>query len=98
MPGGRCKRSDVANEAKRTDGRGIRWMYAPGLFQDQVVVITGGGSGIGLASAREIAHLGGKVAILGRRAEKIEAALGQLRDDGHADEAVFGAPCDIRDP
>ena len=43
-------------------------------FEGRVAVVTGGGSGIGLACARELAHLGAKVALCGRKADKLEAA------------------------
>jgi len=77
---------------------GMRSIYAPGLFADQVVLITGGGSGIGLTSARELAYLGAKIAICGRKIEKIEAGLAALREDGIAEERLFGGTCDIREP
>ena len=51
-------------------------VFAPGIFKDQVAIITGGGSGIGLATALELARLGGKVAICGRTPEKLEKATG----------------------
>ncbi len=75
----------------------IRSIYAPGLFAGQVAVVTGGGSGIGLATARELAFLGARVAICGRKAEKIEAARATLAADGIPAEQVLGAPCDIRE-
>ncbi len=73
-------------------------MFAPHLFEDQVALITGGGSGIGLACAREMASLGAKVAICGRKIEKIDAARSLLRGDGVTDDRVHGGGCDIRDP
>jgi citronellol/citronellal dehydrogenase len=75
-----------------------RSIYVSGLFDGQTVLITGGGSGIGLATARELAHLGASVAITGRKPEKIEAALGVLRGDGVPEERLFGGTCDIREP
>jgi citronellol/citronellal dehydrogenase len=93
-----AKPSEVESGTGASGSKPVSSIYAQGLFRDQLVVVTGGGSGIGLASAREIVHLGGKVAILGRRAEKIETARALLRDDGAGDDRVFGASCDIREP
>ena len=73
-------------------------MFAPDLFAGQVVLITGGGSGIGLACAREAAALGATVAICGRTIAKIDAGCGVLREDGVAPDRIFGATCDIREP
>jgi citronellol/citronellal dehydrogenase len=69
-------------------------VFAPGIFKDQVAIITGGGSGIGLATALEFARLGGKVAICGRTPEKLEKAKAELATLG----PVIAATCDIREP
>jgi NAD(P)-dependent dehydrogenase (short-subunit alcohol dehydrogenase family) len=86
----------------------VRSIYAPGLFSGQVALVTGGGSGIGLATARELLHLGARVAICGRKPERIEAARAVLEadhDGGHphtpggaATADVLGGTCDIREP
>lgn len=54
----------------------------PGRFAGKVALITGGGSGIGAASAKRIADEGGKVVVIGRR----EAPLRAVADacGGHA--------------
>ncbi len=67
-------------------------VFAPGTLSGQVAVITGGGSGIGLATAREMVRIGAKVAICGRTAAKLDAAQAELGD------ACFAAACDIREP
>jgi NAD(P)-dependent dehydrogenase (short-subunit alcohol dehydrogenase family) len=47
-------------------------------FEDRVVLITGGSSGIGLAAAKEFHRLGGQVVITGRQQEKLEATAREI--------------------
>ncbi len=56
-------------------------------LQDKVVLITGATSGIGKASAILFAHEGAKVVLTGRRKEKGEAVLAQIRE--HGGEGIF---------
>lgn len=70
-------------------------VFRAGLMQGEVVVVTGGGTGIGLAVARECGRLGAKIAICGRRQEKIDAGLAALAADG---VEAYGSTCDIRQP
>jgi citronellol/citronellal dehydrogenase len=60
-----------------------------------VVVVTGGGTGIGGATARAFARTGASVAICGRRPEPLEAVRAELEAEGTACLAV---PCDVREP
>jgi citronellol/citronellal dehydrogenase len=75
-------------------------VFAPGILRGQVALVTGGGSGIGLATAKEMIRLGARVAICGRTPEKLDAARGELeaaaRDVDGA--GVLARPCDIREP
>ncbi|MGD0524466.1 MAG: SDR family oxidoreductase [Polyangiaceae bacterium] len=70
-------------------------IFRPGLFDGHVAIVTGGGSGIGLAIARTLSELGAKVAIAGRDAAKLEAAKADLSARG---ATVFAGKCDIREP
>jgi NAD(P)-dependent dehydrogenase (short-subunit alcohol dehydrogenase family) len=94
--GGRCKRAGV--NPTSVDLRSNESIFRDGLFAGQVVLVTGGGSGIGLDTAHELGSLGASVAICGRKAEKLEAALTQLRAAGIPDERLLAQPCDIREP
>ncbi len=60
-------------------------------FDGKVGFVTGGGTGIGLACAREIVAGGGKVMLAGRREDVVQAAAAGLGD--HA----AGMACDITD-
>lgn len=71
-----------------------RSIFAPGLFAGQVAIVTGGGTGIGLEVAKELAYLGAKVAIGSRKQDNLDAGLAELRDAGA--EAI-GFPLDVRD-
>jgi NAD(P)-dependent dehydrogenase (short-subunit alcohol dehydrogenase family) len=60
-----------------------------------VAVITGGGSGIGLAMARIFAVNGYSVVITGREAKRLQKAAATISDDKRQ---VTGIPCDVRGP
>lgn len=47
-------------------------------FEGKIAVITGGGTGIGAAVATQIAREGGKVALIGRRREPLEAVASAI--------------------
>lgn len=68
-------------------------IYREGLFDGQVAIVTGGGSGIGLAIAASLGALGAKVAICGRKQERLDEAKRVL-----GDKLAFSSICDIREP
>lgn len=68
--------------------------FRSGLMDGQIVFVSGGGSGVNLAIAEEIACLGGDIAICGRTSGRLESAAEQLRGLG---ARVVTAVADVRD-
>ena len=63
----------------------------------KVAWVTGGGSGIGLAGAIELAKAGCRVVISGRGADKLDAAVAAAAAQGAPDGTVSAAPLDVAD-
>ena len=57
-------------------------IFRPELFQDQTIVVTGGGSGIGRCTAHELAALGAHVVLVGRKQNKLEETAAEITADG----------------
>ena len=72
---------------------GYNSIFRPGLFDGQVVIVTGGGSGIGRCTAHELASLGATVALAGRDVAKLESVRAEIETAG-AVASTHG--CDIR--
>ena len=68
-------------------------IFAPGLFAGQVIVVTGGGSGIGRCTAHELARLGAHAVLVGRNTEKLQTVQNEIEQDGG--QASWHS-CDIR--
>lgn len=66
-------------------------VFRPGLFAGQTALVTGAGSGIGRCTAHELAALGAKVALVGRKAEKLAAVAAEIGPSARA------YACDIRE-
>jgi NAD(P)-dependent dehydrogenase (short-subunit alcohol dehydrogenase family) len=69
-------------------------VFTPDLLEGRTILVTGGGSGLGLAMAKRFAALGANVAIAGRSAERLEAAAGEIDASG---ERVLTHAADVRD-
>jgi citronellol/citronellal dehydrogenase len=72
---------------------GYASIFRSGLFEGQVGVVTGGGSGIGRCIAHELASLGATVVLASRDKEKLESVRAEITADGGKADAI---PCDIR--
>lgn len=73
----------------------LRSIFRDDLFAGQTIVVSGGGTGIGRATARELAQLGASVVICSRSPEHLEPARAEIADAGGKVEALV---CNIRDP
>jgi NAD(P)-dependent dehydrogenase (short-subunit alcohol dehydrogenase family) len=58
-------------------------------------LITGGGSGIGLAAARHLLRDGASVTLAGRSQERLDAAVGELRAEAPDGAEVRAVVCDV---
>ena len=70
-------------------------MFIPTLLKDQVVIVTGGGTGIGLSIAKRLGELGARVAIGSRNSENLEKGSAELR---HAGLDPLAVQVDVRNP
>jgi NAD(P)-dependent dehydrogenase (short-subunit alcohol dehydrogenase family) len=66
-------------------------------IQGQAALVTGGASGLGEATARELARLGAKVAVLDRNAELAEKVAADINAE-FGNGCAVACPCDITDP
>ena len=67
-------------------------IFREGLLDGQVIVVTGGGSGLGRATAVELTELGARVVVVGRREDPLEETA-SLCASGLCDARA----CDIRE-
>jgi citronellol/citronellal dehydrogenase len=67
-------------------------IFAPDLLAGQVVVVTGGGTGLGRATAVELSGLGAHVVVVGRRPEPLAETVALCPPGGASAEV-----CDIRE-
>jgi 3-oxoacyl-[acyl-carrier protein] reductase len=64
-------------------------------LKDQVAIVTGGSSGIGLAVARIALSEGMRVAIAARDEKKLSRALAELKDEAMGEDRLVAVPADV---
>ncbi len=68
-------------------------IFRPDLFENQTIIITGGGSGIGRAAAHELASLGAHVVLAARKEERLQKVQQEIQSaEGQASYYL----CDVR--
>jgi len=73
-------------------------VFAPRILADRSIVVTGGGSGLGLAMAKTFASYGARVAIAGRTRERLEVAAGEIAAAAREGGEVEAFVADVRRP
>ena len=64
-------------------------------FTGKVAIVTGGGTGIGFATALQLARLGAAVVIASRTADELERAAQKIRDESGG--RCLAVPTDVKD-
>lgn len=69
-------------------------VFRQGLFDGEVFIVTGAGSGIGRCVTHELTSLGATVAMVGRNADKLARVQAEVETEGGK---ATTHPCDIRE-
>ena len=76
---------------------GYRSVFRPDLFQGQVIIVTGAGSGLGRCTAHELVSLGARLALVGRKRDKLDKVAQEMAQIcPGSGERISLHSCDIR--
>ena len=73
-------------------------MFEKRILADRSILVTGGGSGLGLAMAKKFATHGAKVTIAGRTLDRLEKAAREIAEVAREGGEVDVFPADVREP
>jgi NAD(P)-dependent dehydrogenase (short-subunit alcohol dehydrogenase family) len=73
-------------------------MFDPKILAERSVLVTGGGSGLGLAMAKKFTAHGAKVTIAGRTLDRLRKAAGEIAAGAREGGEVDFRPADVREP
>lgn len=72
-------------------------MFTSDTLDNQTILITGGGSGLGLSMARKFASLGANIAICGRTEQKLKDAMEEIKQERQPGRDVRYYVVDVRE-
>ncbi|MGH9367406.1 MAG: SDR family oxidoreductase [Thermoanaerobaculia bacterium] len=73
-------------------------MFDTKILAERSILVTGGGSGLGLAMAKKFAAHGAKVTIAGRTLDRLEKGAREIREAAREGGEVDFFPADVREP
>lgn len=71
-------------------------MFTNETLSGKTILVTGGGSGLGLAMSKGFARAGANVAICGRTEEKLQKAVDEIQSENNSVDVRYYV-CDVRD-
>lgn len=71
-------------------------LFQPDLLKDQVIIITGGGSGLGRSMGLRFAELGASIVLTSRDKVKLDRTATEMSEKGAPE--VLTVSCDVREP